>query len=143
MNNAALLAHLMNIRNTRGDLNSEIVVEEATDPAHPLHDQFDWDNESAGHKYRLEQAAKLLRSVRITRQESSATPSDLRAFVAVRGADTHRASYVPTEEALADDFTRELVLRQMRREWETLRRRYQHMEEFAAMIAAAIEGKAS
>ena len=143
MNNATLLAHLVNIRDTRGDLNSEIVVEEATDDAHPLHDQFDWDNESAGHKYRLEQAAKMLRSVRITRQESSTTPTDLRAFVAVRGADTHRASYVPTEEALADDFTRELVLRQMRREWETLRKRYQHMEEFAAMIAAAIEGKAS
>lgn len=143
MNNATLLAHLVNIRDTRGDLNSEIVVEEATDAAHPLHDQFDWDNESAGHKHRLNQAAKMLRSVRIARQVSSTAPTHLRAFVAFRGADTHRASYVPTEEALADDFTRELVLRQMRREWETLRKRYQHMEEFAAMIAAAIEGKAS
>ena len=48
---------------------------------------------------------------------------------------------MPTEEALADDFTRELVLRQMRREWETLRKRYQHMEEFAAMIAADAIGR--
>lgn len=143
MNNATLLAHLVSIRDTRGDLNSEIVVEEATDTSHPLHDQFDWNDATAGHKYRLEQAAKMLRTVRITRQESITTPTDLRAFVAVRGADTHRASYVPTEEALADDFTRELVLRQMRREWETLRKRYQHMEEFAAMIAAAIQGEAS
>lgn len=129
---------LLDIRAKHGDLTPEILVQVAKSPKHPLHSRFTWDDTEAAKKWRLEEGAHLIRSVRIVREDRPDAPADLRAFVAVRGADGHRASYVPTEVAMEDEFTRELVLRQMKRDWETLRRRYQHMSEFAALVRSSM-----
>jgi hypothetical protein len=50
-----------------GRYTPEIIVAEAADKDHELHDSFNWDNESAGHQYRLDQARTLIRVVRINR----------------------------------------------------------------------------
>lgn len=134
---------LQAIYDERGDLTPALVVEAAAHSDHPLYHRFDWNDRTAGEKWRLEQAAHLIRSVRIRRVDAAGKPSDLRAFVAIKGEDTHRASYVPTESALADDFTRQLVLRDMEREWKSLKRRYDHMREFAALILDDLKGQAS
>ena len=126
-----LLDHLTAIRDKRGSLSAPVVVEEAADPEHPLHDRFEWDDTVAGHRWRLEQAGALLRVVKMPGTENK---SDLRAFVAVKAQDSHRAEYVPTVEAMADEFTRRLVLRDMEREVITLKRRYEHMREFAEVV---------
>lgn len=135
-----LLAQLTSIRDARGALNAEIVLEEASDPRHPLHNRFDWDDTEAAHQWRLRQASQLLRVVRF--RPDPTTPRNLRAFVAVRGRNTPRADYVPTEEALSDDFTRRLVLADMEREFRTLKRRYEHMREFADMLRREIAEEA-
>lgn len=132
---------LQGIYDERGDLTPALVVEVAADPTHPLHHRIDWDDGKAGPKWRLEQAAQLIRSVRVVYAENrDGTPKDLRAFTAVRGENTHRASYLPTEDALRDDFTRALVLRDMKREWQSLKRRYDHMAEFADLILNDLRG---
>lgn len=125
------------IRHERGALNAPLVVEVARDPEHPLHSRFEWDDTTAAEKYRLEQAGALLRCVRLPADPSR--PTDLRAFVAVKNKDSHRAEYVPTGEALSDEFTRRLVLADMEREWKALRRRYQHMAEFAGLILSDLQ----
>lgn len=127
---------LTGIRDSRGSLTPEVVLEEATDPGHPLHSRFEWDDSAAGHAYRLLQAGQLLRVVKIS---DPAAPADLRAFTAVKQAESHRSEYVPTGEALADPFTRQLILREMEREWRTFQRRWQHMAEYADLIAGARE----
>lgn len=129
---SALLDQLRDIRDEHGALTPQLVVDTARDPGHPLHARFEWDDQVAGEKWRLEQASQLLRVVKLP--PAPGRPEDLRAFVAVKGRDTHRADYVPTEEALSDDFARTLVLRDMEREWRLLKRRYQHMREFADLI---------
>lgn len=48
-----------------GVLYPEDVVRVAADPAHPLHEEFNWDDKSAAHAHRLEQARSLIRSVRV------------------------------------------------------------------------------
>lgn len=54
----------------KGDANNLLypakVVEEAKDPSSPLHKRFDWDDTSAGEKYRLMQARALIACVKIT-----------------------------------------------------------------------------
>lgn len=50
---------------TGGILKPEVVVGEAADPRHPLHDRFEWDDAKAGHAHRVEQARELIRSVRV------------------------------------------------------------------------------
>lgn len=48
-----------------GRLTADRVVSAASDPGSPLHDHFEWDDEKAGHAYRLEQARRLIRSVQV------------------------------------------------------------------------------
>jgi hypothetical protein len=129
---------LQDIRDDRGDLTPAIVVEVARDPEHPLHPHFDWDNDSAAEKYRLHQAGQLLR---VTFKPDPTKPTHLRAFVAIKGEDSPQSSYVPTESAMADPFMRALVLRSMNREWKNLKKRYEHMAEFAALIQHDMQGE--
>lgn len=138
---SALLDQLQDIRDEHGALTPELVVEVARDPDHPLHSRFEWDDRLAGEKWRLEQASLLLRVVKLP--PATGRPDDLRAFVAVKGQNTHRADYVPTEEAFADEFIRTLVLRDMAREWRLLKRRYEHMREFAELVLRDLRDEAS
>ncbi len=133
--------HLQAIRDERGALTPALVVDTARDPEHPLHSRFEWDDSVAAEKWRLEQASQLLRVVKLP--ADPLRPGDLRAFVAVKGQDSHRADYVPTEEALLDEFARKLILRDMEREWRLLKRRYEHMREFADLILSDLQEKAS
>lgn len=61
---------------------------------------------------------------------------DVRAYVAVRQSDSHQPNYTPVEDVIHDEFARKLVLQDMEREWRTLRRRYDHFEEFTQLILA-------
>lgn len=128
----SLLDTLTTIHQQHGTLTPVLLVELAANPDHPLHDRFTWDDTEAAHKWRIVQAGQLLRVVRLP--DDPKRPGDLRAFVAVKAKDTPRAEYVPTEDAMSDEFTRRLVLSDMEREWRSLKRRYQHMSEFAALV---------
>ena len=43
------------------DLNERAVVQDAADPTSPLHTYFEWDDTEAAARYRLSQAASLIR----------------------------------------------------------------------------------
>lgn len=127
----SLIDDLNAIRSERGTLTPEVVVEAASAPEHPLHNRFDWDDTTAAHKWRLTQASELLR---VTFKPDPKKPTELRYYQAVRGENTPRSEYVPTNEALADPFTRELLIRQMRRDWQTFKARYEHLAEYAELF---------
>jgi len=130
---------LMEIRAKRGALTPEVVVEEASDPMHPLHHRFDWNDDSAAHKYRIMQAGQLLRVK--YRTDVGDDTTDLRAFWVRRdetGAPT--STYEPIEEIVQDPFQRELMLRQLRRDWQTFKKRYQHMSEFVTEVLTDLDG---
>lgn len=44
-----------------GEITPTIIVKEAKKPSHPLHDEFDWNDQSAAHQARLDKARALLR----------------------------------------------------------------------------------
>ncbi|WP_157266465.1 hypothetical protein [Azohydromonas aeria] len=64
-----------------GLLRPEDVVKQAADKAHPLHEHFQWDNTTAAHQWRLEQARRLIRSVRIEVPNQPAVA--VQAFVSI------------------------------------------------------------
>lgn len=127
---------LAGIYRREGRLTPELVVDEATPEGAALHHRFEWDNNVAGHKYRLVQARELIRSVLVTYKESDELgPQQARAFVATyKPGDAESQGYVPTEEALADELTATLVLRAFERDLASLRRSYQHLSEFRSLI---------
>lgn len=142
MTNDELFQLMEDVRcRTGGVLLPQATVDAAADPDHPLHGEFDWDNATAGDEWRLEQARRLIRRVRMVRVDDSEGPTDLRAYVNVRVGST-AGEYVPTEQAMADPVARQVVLRSMEREWRSLYRRYEHMQEFAEIVRLTFDEQA-
>ena len=124
---------LTSIYDTHGELTPELVVAEAAKHDHPLHDRFEWDDTTAGQKYREVQAAKLIRSVRVEFRSASGEVKYTRQFVApMLASEPHR--YIPTDVAMADQFTSSLILRQFQRAVDDLQRRYGHLAEYAEVM---------
>lgn len=130
----SLRDQLQAIYDDHGKLTPALVVDEARDEAHPLHSRFEWDDAVAGEAWRRQQAHELIRSVRVVYKEADEKNSEhsVRAYHAVRSEKEY--VYEPVEKVAKDDFTRQLVLKDMEREWRALRRRYEQFEEFLAMV---------
>jgi hypothetical protein len=131
---SSLRDHIQAIYNKRGKLTPALVVDEARDEKHPLHDRFEWDDSVAGEQWRRQQAHELIRTVRIVykpRTEKAAEKT-IREWHAVRTEKGH--VYEPAEKVVQDEFLGRLVLNDMRREWEALKRRYEDFEEFWQMV---------
>jgi hypothetical protein len=130
-----LVSILEATRNRHGVLDRDTLLADATDPTHPLHHRLVWDDSVAGHEYRREQCAGIIRSQRVrfvTRDEAA----DVRAYLAVP-VDNHptRRHYVPTEEVAQNPFQRRLALQTAQREYLHLMARYRHLDEFMAWVA--------
>lgn len=120
-------------------LTPSLVVDLARNPAHPLHDRFEWNDKVAGEKYRLDQARQLIRTLRVVYKEATEDEParSTRAFHSIY-ADNGR-TYRPVEEVVQDPMARELLLREMARDWKSMKRRYGHMVEFIALVQAEAE----
>lgn len=134
---------LQGIYDQHGELTAELVVETARDENHPLHSRFEWDNAAAGDQWRKSQAAELIRSVKVVYKEATDKEEarTVRAFHAVRTPKGQ--AYQPADKIAEDPFTRQLVLNDMRRDWEALKRRYERFSEFTEMIRADVEDVAA
>jgi hypothetical protein len=123
-----------------GELTPQIVVDEARPVDAPLHDRFEWDNDVAGEKYRLVQAAQLIRAVRIEyTTPGSEEKKFIRAFSSLHeSSDGEQEGYAPTEVILENEITRRILLRNMDRDIRALKTKYGHLAEFAEMMQAAI-----
>lgn len=127
---------LTDIYTRRGSLTPEDVVEESKPVDSPLHHRFVWDDVEAGGRYRLVQAAALIRSVKVRFVEpDSQEAREVRAFVSVREtADPERCGYQPTEEVLADPLASAILLRELERAITDLKRRYGHLKDYREVI---------
>jgi len=76
-----------------GIINPDVVVREATNPAHELHGEYIWDDAKAAHIQRVEHTRSLIRSVKI---EVKTTTHDLCVVAYVRDPSlpSREAGYV-------------------------------------------------
>lgn len=130
---------LQSIYDQHGELTPDLVVQEARAKDHPLHSRFDWDNKSAGDSWRKHQASELIRSVKVVYREATENEEarSVRAFHAVRGPRGH--AYQPAEKVVEDPLMKRMVLADMAREWQALKRRYERFAEFAEMVRSDLE----
>lgn len=131
-----LRSELTGVYQQHGELTPQIVVDEARPADAPLHGRFEWDDSVAGEKYRLVQAARLIRVVRIEYTSPNSTEKKfIRAFSSLHeSGEPERQGYAPTEEILENDVTRRILLRNMERDIVVLKKRYGHLAEFAEMM---------
>ena len=131
INPQAVGEELERIRVDKGKLTADLVLEDAKNEDSPLHAAFEWDNDAAAHQHRLNQARRLIVSIRII---NSPIQTSVPAFVSVRTPDRGR-DYMPTIEAMNDEQLRARVLLEIKQFAEALQRRYAHFSEVADIIA--------
>lgn len=124
---------LQAIYDERGDLVPAQIVTLASDAAHPLHPFFTWDDSTAAAKYRLGQAQALVRSVKIKVVTDNDTYS-VRAWHALRNVGQDRTGYVPDSEVQENPEQRKFLLQSFKRDWNAMKRRYEHVDEFWDVI---------
>lgn len=124
---------LQRIYDERGALDPQLVVDVARPARHPLHKViFDLDETDAAEVYYYEKARYLIRHVRITYAKPGREPLEVRAWHAVPSEQGFH--YEPADRVARDPIMRELVLREMARDWKSLHDRYVQFDEFVAMV---------
>lgn len=129
---------LLSVRDRFGALTPANVVDAARDGDSPLHARFEWDDSVAAERFRCVQAADLIRQVKITFVDAKDRPKEVRAFLVVRGETPVSSVYEPTEEIMADPLAAQLQLQEFARDWKAFRTKYEHLKEFASLIARDI-----
>jgi hypothetical protein len=126
-----------------GELTPDIVLHEAQDPASVLHSQFDWNDTTAAESWRREQAHRLIRTCRVVYKpaDDQGQQRSVRAFHAIRNERGY--VYEPANVVAADPFKRKLLLNDMQREWQAMKRRWADFEEFTEMVRRDIDDDAA
>jgi hypothetical protein len=132
---------LEKIRGKYGQLTPALIVEEARDPAHPLHPRFCWDDDVAAEAWRRCQAHELIRSVRVVYKapasgDKPVREQSVRAYHATYGPQG--VAYERAEDIAHNDVASAVLLAEMERDWRALKKRYADFAEFRAMILADI-----
>jgi len=118
-------------KSSRGILRPKSVVDWARkheDSA--LHNSFDWDDNEAAEKWRLEQARRIIR-VSVITVERNSKPFRVRAYTMLKSDGSgYRATadVVSDKELLAD------ALAQMQDEIDGWKRRYAHLRDLAPLL---------
>lgn len=105
-----------------GVLTPDAVVADAADPASPLHNRFNWDNDDAARQYRLQQARELIVRFRIDVRTTERTVSAL-VYMRDPRAKSNEQGMVSIERVLSDrDLAMEVVVQEVSRALDLLRR---------------------
>jgi hypothetical protein len=120
---------LEDIEHEHGALTADIVVQESTPKDAPLHPCFEWNNLKAAHQYRLEQARRLIRSVRlvINGTEDDEEPETIRAFHHVGDVDEGTSRYINHPRVISDEKIREQVIEEALSYLDRWQKKYGHL----------------
>jgi hypothetical protein len=137
---------LLDIYERNGELTADLVVKEAEESSHPLHDRFEWDDADAGHQYRLWQARVLIQKVKITVEvmpETRVSVTEVKELIATRGFlhIRSRNTYAPTREILQDPDDRAEVIAEVLKQLRALRQKHAALTELSE-IWNLIDGQA-
>lgn len=130
------------LANEQGRLTPSAVLDAARPEDSPIHPCFEWDDSKAAETWRLEQARRLVRAVVIVPDNDRGVP--VRAFVSLLEHDAGetdaeavpRPAYVSTRSAMEDPERRRQLLMRALDEAIAWQKRYEHLEEFARVVAA-------
>lgn len=124
------------------------VVRDARNIRSVLHQYFEWDDTAAAHKFRVDQASRLIRSVQVVYVDSGPTPircvsaftrdpqmHPVRAFVSITRPDGSR-KYESTAVAMNEPALRRQVLERAHAELAAFAKKYRDLQELADVFAA-------
>jgi len=122
-----------------GVLEAGHVVEAASEPSHPLHDAFEWDDTQAAHQYRVWQARQMIRVIVIFDDTEDEEPT--RAYVSLNEDRTGGGGYRATVEVMSNAKLRNQLLAEAIQEMEVFQEKYQRLTGLAEIFAAMRSAK--
>lgn len=135
--------HLQKLEQENGGVTREAFLDSARDENSEMHKLFEWDDTVAAEKYRLEQANKIIHSIKVTVQsDEDKEPAIVNAFVMPgytekKVGETGR--YINIMSATEKVDTRALVLEDARKNAKWFMNKYQGISELSNVIDAINE----
>lgn len=125
--------HLQAVYDEYGYLTPQLVLDVARPKKHPLHASvFSLPPGEAAEAWYLQRAQELITRVKIVYKKSPRGERSVRQWHAIRKESGY--VYEPADKIASEPFLRELLLRDMDREWRQLKDRYMHMREFVELV---------
>ena len=123
-----------------GILSPEKVVEYARDKKTALHGQFVWDDSTAGELYRIQQAAGLIRRIKV---EIIANPKTkevvrIREYVSLPQDRKRDGGYRQIEEVYTEDDKRLQFIESVRSEFQAIRKKLKIVSEAAFIKSESV-----
>ena len=91
-----------------GNFDKETAIDDARHPKSPLHKHFDWNDTTAAHSHRLDQAQKLFTCFYIVTSEGYEVPS----VVSIRVNESPNRTYMATTRAIESPDLCQQILQQ-------------------------------
>jgi len=121
-------------RSRDGKLHPTEVVKFARKASTALHKAFEWDDGRAAAKYRIDQARNLIQVYTIN---FDGMPT--RAYVSIEADRSRGGGYMPTQDALAEEATRELLVGQFKAEIRRVLRQFSYLRGIDEKMFERIE----
>jgi hypothetical protein len=129
--------HYEQLQRQHAEIDAELLVQSATSPTSPIHHAFEWDNQIAGHQYRLTQARHMLAAVMaIDEAIPDRGPTKFLVSVVSKAEEPSMKVYVPLVTAMANPVRRQEVLQQALRELRAFQVKYRELTELAGVFEA-------
>lgn len=119
-----------------GHLLPNAVVQTARDKRSVLHPHFEWQDNLAAEKYRLDQARAIIQSIRIT--DPRAEEGTIRAFISIREGASG-TSYRSLDSVMSSADLQARVLAAAERDLLAFETRYRDLSEICDLIRTARE----
>tara|TARA_B110001454_G_scaffold160174_1_gene149577 strand:- start:197 stop:688 length:492 start_codon:yes stop_codon:yes gene_type:complete len=119
-----------------GVIEVEDIVEEASDPKHIFHDEFNWDDASAAHERRLEQAHDLIHRYKVIFEKKEPTGDPVQHRLNMFSKSDTGSGYSLTTEILATPERAENLLNRLKGEAGNLNDKINTYRDVAGIIAA-------
>lgn len=130
-------------KQSKGEITPKKVVERASRPRSPLHQDFEWDDAAAADEYRCETARRMLRSLVIVREEIK-TDRPQRCYEASissapRQPGRPKKVYKSMDDIMSDEDLRADLIARALRELIAIRNRYRDLVELSVVLRAIDE----
>ena len=122
-------------------VNPHEVVTYAENPETKLHSKFEWDDEKAGHEYRIWQARQII-SLELTVIENNGVLSEpVRLFVSLKNDRNKKGGYRLITDVLDDKNMRLRLLSEAFADFDRIKERYNALTELAEIFTAIDKAK--
>ena len=118
----SVIDRIRHLEDKNGSITPETVVQDAMDPDSPLHDEFTWDLNEAAKAHWLDQARRLIRSVKVIITTETKTVTAV-AYVRDPSKPKDEQGYLSVEKVRADkEVARDVLIDEFKRAGAALQR---------------------